>query len=465
MNTDNIRRAACYVRVSTANQLENYSIGEQEERTRAYCNSRGWSVYKVYNDGGWSGGNIKRPFLNDMLNDMQQGKFDIVVVYKLDRLSRSQKDTLMLIEDKFAKYKVDFVSVTESLDTTTSLGKAMIGILSVFAQLEKDQITERLMTGRIARTKDGRYHGGKPEPTGYNYDGNDLIVNEYKAKQVREVFDRFLTGQAVNAIRIEMNKKYGGWPGHSSVLNVLRNTVYIGKVKFQGEEYDGIHEPIVNKEKFERANMLLNQRADENTTAQKNPFRASQILTSLLFCGKCGARHSSARGAYKCYSRSKVDKRFIKDPTCKNKNWPIELLDNIVINAIKSLKHNPKRIDDIFKDRKDEPIINISAIKKRLKSIKSERTRLMDLYQIGDIPIEDIRGRVSTLQQEEDILESQLLVPTNDTETVKNNFTSLLSGVDTIFDGDSLDEKRLLVGSLINKITLTDEHILIEWRI
>ena len=465
MDIKDVRRAACYVRVSTTNQIENYSIGEQTKRTEAYCKARGWSVCKVYSDGGYSGGDIKRPALEQMLEDMQQHKFDVVVVFKLDRLSRSQKDTLTLIEDKFANAKIDFASATENLDTTTPLGKAMIGIISVFAQLEKDQITERFMTGRVARTRDGRYHGGKPEPIGYDYIDGYLVINEHKAMQVREVFDRFLTGQAVYAIHQDMRKKYGGWPGHSSVLNALRNTVYIGKVKFQGVEYDGVHEPIVSKDKFNKANTLLSQRADKHTTVQKNPFRASQLLISFMYCGKCGARYSSARGRYKCYSRSKVYSRFVVDPACKNKHWPIDALDSIIVDAIKALRHNPKRIDDIFKDKQQEPTINKSAINKRLKTIKREVSKLIDLYQIGGISIEDIKSRVEVLQQEADSLNTQLTTTVVDIAKMKNDFTSILQEVEAIFNGDSLDEKRLFVGSLIEKITLTDEQVQIDWRI
>jgi site-specific DNA recombinase len=464
MNVETSCRAACYVRVSTENQVENYSIDEQIKRTQSYCAAKGWNVYNVYPDGGYSGGNVNRPALQQMLEDMRQRKFDVIVVYKLDRLSRSQKDTLMLVEDCFSKFKVDFVSVTENLDTTTSLGKAMIGILSVFAQLEKDQITERFTMGRIARSKAGKYHGGLPAPTGYIYTNDTLIVDEFKAIQVREVFDKFLSGQSVNSIRAEMSEKYGGWPGHSSVLNALRNTVYIGKVKFAGEEYDGEHEPIIRAEIFCKANMLLNNRANSHTTAQKTPFRASQLLTSLVYCGKCGAKYSSAHGRYKCYSRSKVDKRFITNPTCKNKHWSLDLLDSLIIENIKTLRHNPEHVDEIFKNKQEQPTVDDATIKKRLKAIKGEKSRLMDLYQINEIPIEDIKGRMGTLQQEEDTLGNQLSkneIPT----TTRNNFESVLRGVESILQGNSLDEKRLFVSSLIEKIILDDEHVQINWRI
>ena len=120
-----------YVRVSTENQLENYSIEEQTVRIRSYCQAKGWHLLKIYTDGGYSGGNTNRPALQQMLFDIKQGKADAVVVYKLDRLSRSQKDTLNLIEDYMLAAGVDFISINENFDTSSPFGRAMIGILSV----------------------------------------------------------------------------------------------------------------------------------------------------------------------------------------------------------------------------------------------------------------------------------------------------------------------------------------------
>ena len=138
-------KGACYVRVSTDNQLENYSIEEQTDRLQAYCRARDITITEFYTDGGYSGGSINRPALQQMLKDIRSGEINLVIVYKLDRLSRSQKDTLTLIEDHFLANHVDFISVSENFDTSTPFGRAMIGILSVFAQLEKEQITERFM--------------------------------------------------------------------------------------------------------------------------------------------------------------------------------------------------------------------------------------------------------------------------------------------------------------------------------
>src|SRR5699024_7512767 len=134
-----------YVRVSTHDQAEEgYSIDEQIDKLKKYCEIMGWIVYDTYIDPGYSGSNIDRPGLKKLIRSAKQKNIDTVLSYKLDRLSRSQKDTLYLIEDVFIKHGVDFVSLNENFDTSTPFGKAMIGILSVFAQLEREQITERM---------------------------------------------------------------------------------------------------------------------------------------------------------------------------------------------------------------------------------------------------------------------------------------------------------------------------------
>ena len=154
----------CYVRVSTENQLENYSIDEQTKRLKAYCLSKGWTVLKVYTDGGYSGGNLNRPALNMMLQDLRAGLAQVVVVYKLDRLSRSQKDTLTLIEDEFLANHVDFVLISENFDTSSPFGRAMIGILSVFASWEKIRSWNGSQWGESEESKAGYFHGGR-QPT------------------------------------------------------------------------------------------------------------------------------------------------------------------------------------------------------------------------------------------------------------------------------------------------------------
>lgn len=460
-------RAACYVRVSTENQLENYSIEEQIERLKAYCSAKDLTIYKTYTDGGYSGGNIERPALKLMLDDIHSNKIDVVLVYKLDRLSRSQKDTLTLIEDKFLSNNVEFVSMSENFDTSTPFGRAMIGILSVFAQLEKDQITERFTMGRIGRSKAGYYHGGSVIPTGYKYIDSKLVVDEYKALQVQEVFNKFLSGHSINSIQRQMHEKYGGWNSHSVIINILRNTVYIGKVKFKNQTYDGLHSPIIASDTFEKVQRLLNssEREQLKTSSQKTPFKAGYLLTSLIYCDRCGARYSAVQGHYKCYSRSKCDQKYIVDRDCKNKNWEINKLDNIIISEIKKLRQDSEYIESIFSNKKDEPTINVKSLIDRIKAIDFQIAKLIDLYQVKDIPIEQISSRIKDLQNEKNILNENVMSPTESTKEIKQKFFILLSEFDDIFRGDSLEEKRMFVSSVIKSIVINDKTININWRI
>ena len=150
------RRVACYIRVSTQEQAAHgFSVGEQETRLRKYCEAHEWTIAGVYEDPGFSGAYLDRPGIQKLIRDVDLGIFDTVLVWKLDRLSRSQKNTMYMIEDVFLKHNINFISMNENFDTSTPFGRAMVGILSVFAQLDRDQITQRMTMGRIGRAKAG----------------------------------------------------------------------------------------------------------------------------------------------------------------------------------------------------------------------------------------------------------------------------------------------------------------------
>ena len=171
------KRAGLYIRVSTQEQAqEGFSIPAQKEKLTNYCKAKGWLIYDTYVDSGCSAADLDRPGLQKLISDISN--LDVVLVYCLDRLSRSQKDTLYLIEEIFLPNNVDFVSINESFDTGTSFGRAMVGILSVFAQLEREQFLERSRMGKRERAKEGLWGGGGGLPTGYTYKNGQLIPDE-----------------------------------------------------------------------------------------------------------------------------------------------------------------------------------------------------------------------------------------------------------------------------------------------
>lgn len=453
-----------YVRVSTENQLENYSIDEQIERIRAYCTAKGWSLAKIYSDGGYSGGNIERPALKEML--LHLSDVNAVVVYKLDRLSRSQKDTLTLIEDRFLPSNTDFISINENFDTSTPFGRAMIGILSVFAQLEKDQITERFTMGRIGRSKAGYYHGGSTSPTGYDYKDGLLVVNEYEAAIVRTIFSQFLNGKSINAIANYCKEHYPETFWSASKLGtIIHNSVYIGKVKFGGKEYDGIHTPLISESTFEAANRLFSspEREAKKTAPQKNPFRAGYLLSGLVFCSRCGARYSANHGYYKCYSRSKSSKNFIKDPNCKNENWEIPTLDEYVIRQINILLDDSDALQAVISGYgQNEDEVDPAKIRRRLKEIDSEINHIIDLYQVSSLPMQEIAKRANALESERTALQNML------NQKPKSNIQDFLSALEAFrFSANSEDisERRMCISSIIRAVRIDGRSASIEWRL
>lgn len=449
-------KGACYVRVSTDNQLENYSIEEQTDRLKAYCKAKDIQIVKIYTDGGYSGGNVNRPALQQMLQDIDKGLIDSVIVYKLDRLSRSQKDTLMLIEDCFLAKNVDFVSVNENFDTSTPFGRAMIGILSVFAQLEKDQITERFTMGRIGRAKNGYFHGGGNAPTGYDYIDGELVINDYEAIQVKDLYNRFLKGYPIHNCWQYMQQKYGGWSNEVSVRNVLKNELYIGKVKFKGVAYQGNHQPIISEETFRQVQDLFNSSRRASDTFKRSPFKASTLLSSLVYCGKCGARFHGEHGNYSCYSRTKGDKKYIVDPNCKNKKWKIEELDRLVLDYIMRL--------DFSKLKSGHPVpVPVTDYSIRLNEIDKQIGKLIDLYQVSGIPIETIQEKMDALNKEKEAL-LNISKPKNVPVTTLAEMITARDTLMSLSDTGSLDEKRACLTMIIDSIIIDDDNVNIKLK-
>lgn len=458
-----------YVRVSTESQLENYSIDEQEKRIHSYCRAKGWQLLRIYTDGGYSGSNTDRPALRQLLAAIPKREAGAVVVYKLDRLSRSQKDTLYLIEDRMLSYGVDFISINENFDTSSPFGRAMIGILSVFAQLEKDQIAERFAMGRIGRSRAGYYHGGPTAPRGYRYEGGRLLLDEGQAIQVREIFRLFLDGRSIHKIERIMEKTYGGTWNAAGIRGILGNSVYTGKVKFAGVEYEGRHQPIVSREDFQKVRLLLDsfEKQTGETSAPKSPFRANTLLSGLLLCARCGARYAGSHGDYKCYSRAKGNRRYIKDPNCKNDNWPVPVLDALTVSLVRQIlksvvKALPQAAEGRFFVRWREEEKSVAA---RLEAIERQNGRLLDLYQTGSLPAQDLTERMQALARERAVLAGRLESTKALLQREKQSLTAASQNLWEHFDRSDLEAKRLLVHSLIESIVIDGKRLWVHWRV
>lgn len=292
-------RCAIYTRVSTENGLDQEfnSLDAQHEASSAYIKSQahaGWMQVKTrYDDGGFSGGSTDRPALQILLEDVRARKIDIIVVYKVDRLTRSLADFAKLVE-LFDAYGVSFVSVTQQFNTTTSMGRLTLNVLLSFAQFEREVTSERIRDKVAASKKKGIWVGG-PLPLGYAMkDGKVAIVGE-EAERVRHIFTRYLELGSVHALMHDLKERNivskqrplktgvvrgGVHFGRSALCYLLRNRFYIGEVNYKGEIYPGEQPVILDRELFERVQKSLSERWSHRTRTRM-PF--ARLLTGLIF--------------------------------------------------------------------------------------------------------------------------------------------------------------------------------------
>ena len=470
---------ALYSRVSTQEQAVNgHSIDEQILRMQNFCAAMKWDVYKVYTDAGFSGANKNRPALQQMKK--KKKKIDKVLVYKLDRLSRSQKDTLELIEDVFLKNGVDFVSMSENFDTSTPFGRAMIGVLAVFAQLEREQIKERMLMGKYARAKQGLFYGSSVVPIGYDYIDGSLIANDFEKMQVQMIFDLAEKGKSPPAIAKELNEKgfshrYGSWRD-LSVRRVLTSRIYLGELKFGKKWYSAPHEPLIDQRQFDCVQSIMQDRSERHMKFNSRAGKATSYLGGFLYCGCCGGKYvkntarKKANGQvyeyeyFYCYSRLKRDSRLVKNPDCKNKVWRVDELTKLVFGEIRKLALDPDYIADVQSDRVEDERPKI--ISSEIGKIDDQLSRLLDLYTVGHIPLEILQEKIADQKDRKDRLELEL----QDIEAEKTKKLSvaetqqIVRTFDDVLDRGSLDEVRSVISSLIEKIELNGEAVKIFWK-
>ena len=474
----------CYCRVSTTEQAVNgHSLDEQAERMQKYCDAMRWTVYRLYTDPGQSGASMDRPGLQQMIRDIKAGHLDKVLVYKLDRLSRSQKDTLYLIEDVFLAHKIDFVSMCENFDTSSPFGRAMIGILSVFAQLEREQIKERMMMGKEARAKQGGFAGGRFIPTGYDYENGELIVNDYEAMQVRKIFELAENSQPLSGIATLMNNagmtpRSGKWT-HQSVTRILRSQTYIGKISYAGEWYDGHHEPLIDNDRFFNVQEILNARTEQYKTYNRRIGKAQSYLGGFLVCARCGAKYSKTTmrrkrkdgtfwvaSRFMCNSKNRRSPKLVRDINCDNQCWDIDELTNLVFGEIKKLAFDPDYIDQIRSETDEHQTDDAEVIRTEIKKVEDQISRLLDLYTVGSVPVSAVQQRIGAMNDQRTRLENQLTEiekAKNDRTPIEQTMEKVQSFEEVLRYGD-FDQIRAVLTYLIQFIEIDGQDITIHWN-
>lgn len=477
---DEIIRVALYPRVSTLEQArDGYSINEQIERMKKYCEAHGWEVTKIYTDAGYSGGDTERPGLQELIKDAENHRFDAVLVYKLDRLSRSQKDTLTLIEDVFLPNGVNFISMTENFDTSTPFGRAMLGILSVFAQLEREQIKERMEVGKIGRAKEGKWCGSPNVPIGYELDNDgELVINKYEAMQIQEMFRLFnLRISQRRVAKMLHGKGYtyqngGTWAGKHYLRPMLENKHYIGMVSYKGEWYEGNQDPIIDKETFDKTQEIL---AEQDADYTKRSKRGTSLLSGLIHCGHCGSKYfcrcvtdkySGKLNYYTCYKRTANTGKYKdipKEERCKNKNWKTNVLEEKILGEIRKLSLEPDTF--VVESREDKNETQINIINNRIAEVENKVSKLMDLYSIGGMNFNVVQDKITPLIAEKEKLQITLRnLEVNEDKISKEEAVEIASSLCDILDEGNTDEIQFLIRELIEKIVIDNDKVHIYWK-
>lgn len=480
---DKINKVALYVRVSTTSQMEEgYSIEEQKAKLESYCDIKDWHVYKVYTDGGFSGSTTERPALEQLIKDAQNKLFDTVLVYKLDRLSRSQKDTLYLIEDIFLKNNIEFVSLLENFDTSTPFGRAVIGLLSVFAQLEREQIKERMQLGKLGRAKAGKSMMWAKTSYGYNYDKEtgSMTVNEYEALAVKEIFTSYLAGMSITKLRDKINEEYPKKPAWSyrTIRGILANPVYCGFNQYKGQTFQGTHKPIISLADFEQTQRELAKRQQTaKELSNPRPFQAKYMLSGLAQCGYCHAplkvilgqkrKDGSRFKRYECYQRHPRKTRGVTvyndNKKCESGYYDMELLEHYVLTRIAQLQNDPDKIKELFSDD-TSPAVDKQAIQKQIDSLTLKLSKLNDLYLDDRITLDELRTKSADFIKQKNALEDEIKKASNDKQAGQREKIEKLLDASSVLDM-SYDNQKVIVRELIDKVQVTSDKIVIRWKI
>ena len=452
---------AKYIRVSTDKQREEgYSVEIQKERLDAYARSMfpggEYDVeYREYVDDGFSGGSLERPEMETLIEDAKRGEITHVLVLKLDRLSRSQKDTLYLIEDVFLPHNVAFISMGESFNTATPFGRAVVGILSVFAQLERENIFERTRSGMQKRVELGYWPGGGNIPYGYDYDAEQgILVPNRDAETVRRVYELYLQGYGQQAIADLCGLKY-----ERLVERILTRKTNAGVIVYNGEEYPGRHEPIISMEAFLKTQALMAERS-----GRRMVFATEHLLTGLVVCGKCGAKMryqkwGKAGDKLVCYSQQKSKPYLIRDPNCDNlRPWAAEV-EAVVLGAV--FRRARQTIPADGEGEETENVLRL--LEERRDILKRKLKRLYDLYAGGDDILLDA---ITDLKKELEHLDQRVGQETGRAAAAQKALDTR-NRLDTLADCweyMTTAEKRNILRSVIHEIVVNGSHVHVDFN-
>ncbi len=487
-------RCAIYTRKSTSEGLDMdfNTLDAQREAAEYYIRAmqgEGWEALpNRYDDGGFTGANTERPALQRLLADIEAGAVDCIVVYKVDRLSRSLMDFANLLA-LFDKQQVTFVSTTQNFNTTNSMGRLTLNILLSFAQFEREMIAERTRDKMGAARKRGKWLGSRPC---YGYYGDRekkrLVVLEEEAERVRAIFGLYLRLGSVNAVAQRLNelgwekKLYrtkagreigGGEWRDKDVHLVLRNPTYLGKVAFKGELYEGEHAAIVSETLFDRVQMTLSSKAcGRGKRRGRNP---DYLLQGIIYCGLCDQRITTTTGrgrkgeTYRYYVCSKRGRKGRGG--CAHPRLAAEELEQLVVDRVKARCTDPLLREEIVARMETGRTEASAAIEKERAAVvaaeaglHAEGRRLMEaIGKDGTGPtgkllaerIGELEAQLDVLSTKRCTLDAQLRGLRAAVEQVRET-VSIIEVFDTVWDEFEALERQDLVHLIVKRVTVNE---------
>jgi site-specific DNA recombinase len=395
-------KTAVYIRVSTEEQAqEGYSIASQKQKLTDFAKIQDWSIHDYYIDDGYSAKDLKRPAIQRLIQDCQKGLFDVVLVYKLDRLVRSVRDLDYLMQ-LFDRNKIKFKSATEVFDTTTAMGRFFITLVAAIAQWERETTAERVFMNMKHKVAEGERPGAAP-PFGYDLINGKLVINEEEAKWVRFIFENYKK-KGKTAIAAELNKrgirtKKGNYWQGEVVTFVAKNPVYAGYIRWNYRKLkgnrtheeiivEGDHEPIISKELFDEVQEIMKQRSGKGYKGNTEyPF------TGKLKCARCGkpligAKKKRKDGYYRFY---RCSGRF-QYKICDLPIVPEDVLEETFFNELEAPVQHVNPI---------ESEIDVESLEKELEKVHKKMNRIKELYLEGDIEKEEYNFRMEKEKEKE----------------------------------------------------------------
>lgn len=454
-------RAVKYRRVSTEMQREEgFSLEAQSLRLDAFAESQGWTIVDDYADEGFSAKNTDRPALKRMISDMKKGKFDVILVYRLDRFVRSVTDLHNLLQ-LMDKYEVMFKSSTEPFDTTTATGRMFITIVATMAQWERETIAERVYENMLKRSEQG-LRNGAAAPYGYDLIEGKLIKNTEEAKWVPFMYEQYRSHGSQNIAK-KLNahgvktKKGEPWSDFS-VRYVLTNPIYSGKIrwnhrslakgKLTGEDvirdYDQEDfEPLVSVEMFEESQKLIKQRSTQAFRSDNHyPF------SGVGRCAKCGKNFTGSKrerisgGEYRFY---KCQGRF-RFGTCDVQAIAEESIERAFIESLTTT------FVDIDVPEDNKVNVDIADIEQQLKKLQNKKDRTKELYIDGDISKKEYKKRNDEISNQE--LELGKFISLQEQDASSNEIIEILKQVQNEWKNFSYEEKKTAIHTLFEFIEI-----------